>query len=135
MKIFKNNEKKYILNNEIYEDARVNNIEDLKKYDYASYVTVDIIKANLKDFKYSSQKLIAFSKYIPLWPFLRELVNNNFYGVQTYSDSIKHTANLAPTLKIILMISGNKIMLDDQRLTDWPGEEWKTKKAHHLIYV
>ena len=32
MKIFKNNEKKYILNNEIYEDARVNHIEDLKKY-------------------------------------------------------------------------------------------------------
>ena len=135
MDIRKNNEGHYTFNDKIYVDARLRNVKDAEKYEFADFITVDVANSDIQSFTHTTKKFIGFSKYVPIWPFLKQMVKTNFYGVQIYSDSIKHTDNLAPELEIILMMKNNLIMLDDVRTAEWPGETWKTEKAQHLIYT
>lgn len=135
MDIRKNNEGHYTFNDKIYVDARLRNVKDAEKYEFADFITVDVANSDIQSFTHTTKKFIGFSKYVPIWPFLKQMVKTNFYGVQIYSDSIKHTDNLAPELEIILMMKKNLIMLDDIRTAEWPGETWKTEKAQHLIYT
>ena len=112
-------------------DVRATKVEQVQNID-ADFGTVDVM-ADLHSFKNVDKKLIGVSRKINNWPFLKQMVDQDFYGVLCTSDEIKRALQWCPQLKRVLVVAetkdGYKVKMDDQRWKNYPGEEYKTNNA------